>query len=118
MTRLHDLGKRFVSFDFLSRKDELVINVEQQEQAADDQSPLRQQTKRLRKRYAAKKSEKQGRITKWRQQACCVAHDEYKKNDEMSSMLPQMVRAEEWTNHQHRCACGSDQVCQKRAQSE
>src|SRR5436190_9765643 len=118
MTCLHDLRKRPVSLYFLSCENELIVNVEQHKQAANDERPLRQQTKRPGKRHAAKKSEKQRRITKRRQQACGVAHDEYEKNDEMSSMLPQMVRAEKRTDHQHRRACGSDQVCRKRAQSE
>ena len=41
MARLHDLGKSAMRFDFLSREDELVVNIEQHKKAADDQSPLR-----------------------------------------------------------------------------
>ena len=88
MTCLHDLRKGSVSLQFLSCENELVVDVEQHKEAAYDERPLRQQTKRPGKRHAAKKSEKQRRITKRRQQACRVAHDENEKDDEMCSMPP------------------------------
>src|SRR5262249_6358059 len=46
MTSLHDLGQGTMSFYLLFCENELIINVKQNEQAADDQSPMRQQTKR------------------------------------------------------------------------
>src|SRR5437867_748842 len=114
MACLHDLSQSTMGFDFFSRKDELVVNIEQYKQAADDEPPLREQTQGKLKRHAPQEAEKKRRITEGRQQACGVAHNKYEEDDEMSPMPPQMVRAQERPNQQHRGPGGSDQVRKKR----
>src|SRR2546427_4456676 len=84
MARLDDLGQRTMGFDFFLCKDELVINIEQHQQAAYDQCPLWKQTQRKLKRHAAEESQKQRRIAKRRQQACGVADNEYEEDDQVS----------------------------------
>src|SRR5437660_1812323 len=110
MACLYDFGKRAMGFDFFPCEDELVINIEQYKQTAYDQCPLRKQTQRKLKRYAPEESEEQRRITEGRQQARRVAHNEYEKNDQMSPVPPQMIRAQERPNQQHGCAGRSNQI--------
>src|SRR5438105_4893275 len=117
MACLHNLRKSTMGFHFFSGKNEPVIKIEQNEQAAHDQSPLWKQAQRRVERHPAKKSKKQ-RGTERCQQAGRVAYHKYEEDDEMSSMPPQLIRAQERPNQQHRCAWRADQIGQNCSQSE
>src|SRR5262252_3324407 len=99
--RLHDLSQSAMGFYFLSREDKLIVDIEQHQQTSDDQCPLGKETERPLKRDTAKEAQEQRRITKRREQSCCVSHDEYEEDNEMSSMPPQMIRSQERTDEQH-----------------
>src|SRR5262249_18249491 len=118
MARLHDLGQSAMGFDFLSCKNELVVNIEQYKQAADDQSPLRKQPQGKMKRDSAEETKEERRVAERCQQARGVADNEDKEDDEVSSMPPQMIRPQERPNQQHGCAGRPNQVRKKRSDSK
>src|SRR5262249_56128532 len=107
MARLHDLGQSAMGFDFLSRKNELVVNIEQYKQAADDQSPLRKQPQSKVKRDSAEETKEERRVAGRGQQARGVAGNEDEEDDEVSSMPPQKFCPPEPPNQQPRCPAPS-----------
>src|SRR2546426_10289327 len=118
MTRLHNLGKGAMGFYFLSCEHELIIDVEQNKQTADDQAPLREQPQSPLEGHAAEKSKEQRRGTERRQQARGVAHNEYEEDNEVRPGLSQVIRPQEWPDQQHRCARCTDDVREKRSKRE
>ena len=91
MARLYDLGESSMCFYFFSRKDELVVNIEQNKKAAYDQCPLREEAESKLKRHTAQETEEERGIAKRGQQPGRVAHDKYEENNQMSPMPPQMI---------------------------
>src|SRR5262245_55857569 len=95
---LHLLRERSRSFNVLSNKHILIVNVKYQKDCPDRCRPDRKQSQRPMEWNSPQETKKQRRVTQRREESAYIADNKDEKHDKMGSPLTRMVRPQVGTD--------------------